>query len=131
MKRHQFLSRAVIKPYLDGMGPTFTLVMWDTHKLDGSGYMAKTRLGYTLVSSETGVVFRGEDFGASPMHAIDSEECARALLGFLSLRPGDTDAEYFENYTPEQMEFAQAHGETLSLYAMDDEPQPFDEFEVL
>jgi hypothetical protein len=130
MRRDQFLTRTVLKPYPKGR-PTFTLIMWDTYQSDGSGYMAKTRLGYQLMASDTGVIFRGEDFSASPCHAIDSEECVRALLGFLSLRPGDTDDSYFEEYTPEQMAFAQAHGEMLSLYAMDEEPQPFEEFEVL
>ena len=37
------------------------------------------------------------------------------LLAFLSLKPGDTDPEYFEGYTPEQLEFARQEGESLSL----------------
>jgi hypothetical protein len=50
--------------------------------------------------------------------AIDSEEVIKTAMTFLSLRPGDTDSEYFENYTPEQLEFANTHGEVLSMYSL-------------
>jgi hypothetical protein len=39
----------------------------------------------------------------------------RALMGFLTLRPGDTDDEYFDRYTPDQLAFADEHGEFLGL----------------
>lgn len=152
------IRRCRFTPYRKGMGPTFTLVMWDTHRTNNG----KCILGYRLTMKascvhpvqdkatcgncqrswcfacdpcpsalchwcngrghsnapwgkpvET-VLFEGEDLGCSPMHAIDSDESVAALMGFLTLRPGDTDAEYFENYTPEQMEFCQQHAESLS-----------------
>ena len=59
-------------------------------------------------------VFEGEDFSPSPLHAIDSDEAVAALMGFLTLRPGDTDREYFAEYTPEQLEFADQHAEALA-----------------
>ena len=40
-----------------------------------------------------------------------------AILGFLSLRPGDTDPEYFDSYSDEQLRWAQTYGEELSLHA--------------
>ena len=40
-------------------------------------------------------------------------------MGFLTLRPGDTDPEYFENYTQEQKEFADQHAEALAVAVMD------------
>jgi hypothetical protein len=49
------------------------------------------------------IIFEGEDFAGSPMDADDSDETVAALLTFLTLRRGDTDAEYFESYTPEQL----------------------------
>jgi hypothetical protein len=84
-----------------------------------------------LVERGVGVIFKGESFGASPLYPIDSEETVRTLLGFLSLRPGDTDPDYFDGYTPDQLAFAQRHGEALSLYTLDDDPQPLDGFEIL
>jgi hypothetical protein len=49
------------------------------------------------------VVFEGDEFSASPMHCDDSLETVAAILGFLTVQRGDTDAEYFDNYTPEQL----------------------------
>lgn len=92
------------------------LDMWDVNERDEMG---KWILAYRLMHG-TKVIFEGADFAASPMHAVDSDETVRGLLSFLSLRPGDTDAEYFESYTPEQLEWAEQYGEELSLYAHDD-----------
>ena len=63
------------------------------------------RLGYTLTLDDGTELFTGTDFRASPRHAVDSEEAALALLGFLTLRPGDTDPDYFEHYQQEQLEW--------------------------
>lgn len=104
-----------LRPYLPGKGPSFTLETAVT----GRTISGKDRISYRLKLHENGktrVIFQGDDFGASPLHAIDSDETCAALLGFLTLRPGDTDKEYFENYTPEQMEFAETHAEALLAY---------------
>lgn len=54
-------------------------------------------------------LFAGDDFRPSPLHAIDGDAVALALLSFLTLQPGDTDAEYFNAYTDEQMGWAQSY----------------------
>jgi hypothetical protein len=48
------------------------------------------------------------------MNADDSDETVRGLMGFLTLRPGDTDDEYFENYTKAQRRYCDMHAEDLS-----------------
>jgi len=53
------------------------------------------------------------------MYNWDGDETIAALLSFLSLRPGDTDDEYFDDYTEDQMEWAEMHGEELSWIAME------------
>lgn len=60
------------------------------------------------------LLFEGEDFGCSPMHAIDSDECVAAIMSFLTLRPGDTDREYFEDYTEAQLDYCSQHAEALA-----------------
>ncbi len=82
----------------------FTLRMWDTGTRDWRG---QTRISYELKDSHR-VIFAGDDFGCSPMHADDSLASVAALLGFLTLRPGDTDREYFDKYTPNQMEWCES-----------------------
>lgn len=95
------------------------------------GRYDRTYLGYELITPEGEVLFTGDDFGCSPLHAIDSDNALRALLGFLTLRPGDTDREYFDSYTPAQMDFATSFEcEAMQLYSDDcgyDElaPEPF------
>jgi hypothetical protein len=79
----------------------------------------RPKLGYKLFSGKT-LIFQGEDFGPSAMDAIDSDAAAFSLLGFLTLQPGDTDREYFDDYTPEQLEWCQSdEAEALSLAVYD------------
>jgi len=95
----------------------FRLVMWDTGRTDKRG---QSYIGYEFYDRAGNTLFSGEDFAGSPMHADDADETVKSLLGFLTLRPGDTDAEYFENYTEEQMDFAQTDAEVLQMYTLDD-----------
>lgn len=90
----------------------------DLYATDQRDHRGQTRLAYAFYHANK-LVFSGCDFCGSPLHADDSDETLATLLTFLSLRPGDTDREYFDAYTPEQMEFAQQHGEQLSLYSLD------------
>ena len=75
--------------------------------------VGKSVLGYRLRSQDR-TLFEGEDFGCSPLHTIDSDATMRSLMGFLTLRPGDTDADYFSDYTREQMDYCDQHAESLS-----------------
>ncbi len=80
----------------------FKLELFDTGKADQYG---KCILAYRLRDGKE-IVFEGDDFHLSPMHAIDSMATVYSLLGFLSLQSGDTDSEYFEAYTPRQLEWS-------------------------
>lgn len=73
------------------------------------------RMGYRFWHG-TEMVFTGDDYAVPAHHAVDSDDAVRGLLGFLSLRPGDTDAEYFDSYTRRQRQWADQHGEELALY---------------
>ncbi len=102
------------RPYRKGMGPWFKLETWDTGQPDRRGGWY---IGYRLTEYDSGnatVLFEGSDFSASPMWAVDSNECMAGLMGFLTLRPGDTDEEYFDEYTQRQLEFCDHHAESLS-----------------
>lgn len=92
------LRRVILRPYRKGHGPTFILDTFATGRTDRRG---QTRIAYTLKMRENGrsvVLFTGEDFCSSPMDADDSDASVASLLGFLTLRPGDTDRDYFEEY---------------------------------
>lgn len=98
--------------------PDHRLVMWDTYRMDNRGC---TYVGYRLYDGEGKIVFEGEDYSPGPMHGIDSDESVAGLLGFLSCRPGDTDDEYFQDYTPAQLDYADTYGEDLSMYSIEDD----------
>lgn len=114
MTTKDIIRRCRFTPYRKGAGPSFALTMWATGRADSRG---QTIIGYTLTSGGK-VVFTGEDFAGSPMHADDSDATVAALMGFLTLKPGDTDRDYFANYTAEQMSFAETHADALAMEVM-------------
>ena len=92
----------------------FKVELFDTGRADWRG---QTILDYTLTDEHWPVnpVFNGTDFSGSPMHADDSTATLAALLCFLSLQRGDTDAEYFDKHTTEQLAWRDARAEELSM----------------
>lgn len=112
-----YLRSVTFRPYRKGMGPTFKLTMWDTNRTDHYG---KFIVRYQLTMTEHGkshVLFRGSDF-ATP-NAIDGDASVRGLMSFLTLKPGDTDSDYFEGYTPAQLAYADHHAEALQMAVID------------
>lgn len=97
----------------------FELSLYDTGRYDSRG---QTILAYELTAPGT-TIFAGNDFRGSPLRADDSDNTLRALLGFLTLRPGDTDPDYFAEYTAEQLDFCATRAEGLSLWAQDNGPE--------
>jgi len=76
-----------------------------------SGYdrLGKARLGYQLLRGTAGeVLFEGEDFSPGAMMALDGDKAILSLLSFLTLKLGDTDDEYFQNYSPAQLAWTES-----------------------
>ena len=117
MREH--IRTCVFRPYRRGMGPTFTLRLYDM----GEPYQGGPhwRIGYTLDMSQNGRsvrLFDASDFGCAPSNAIDSDACVESLMGFLTLRPGDTDSDYFKSYSDEQRAYCDQHAEQLGACVM-------------
>lgn len=97
----------------------YRLDMWDTGQRDWRGqtlignrfWRGQTLIGYRFwrVGQSRTPLFEGEDFAGSPLHSDDSDQTVALLLMFLVLRPGDTEREYFDRYTAEQMAWAESH----------------------
>jgi len=103
-------------PYRKGCGPTFQLTTWDCGRPYREG--PQWQIGYRLTMIDNGrkhTLFEAEDYGCAPGDAIDSDACIRGLMNFLTLRPGDTDADYFDGYTRDQLDYCVSHAESLSL----------------
>lgn len=113
-----------LSPYRKGAGPTFTLELWDLNQSDPEGRFA---VGYKLIENSgtqggtahnhKRTIFECKEFACSVRmrEAVDSDEAVASVLSWLTLRPGDTDADWFANYTPGQMDFANAHAEALAM----------------
>lgn len=54
-------------------------------------------------------IFEGEVFSPSPVIEPLSVDSVIGLLGFLPLQEGDTDEEYFDNYTELQLYWSQGN----------------------
>ena len=90
-------------------------------------YTGGERVEYYVFLNGT-VLFKGDDFRPSPLHTIDGIEAIVSLLGFCTVRPGDTDPEYFANYNSEQMAWVESHAceqfkGMISDFENDSEPE--------
>ena len=112
----------VFEPYLEGKGPVFTLTLWDTGRCGDNGadlgIRNKQIAGYRLKQDDV-VLFEGEDFYCSPMYTPCSDDAAEEVMGFLTLRPEDVEDEYFEKYTPAQLEYCRKYAEMLDVEVCD------------
>lgn len=106
-----------------GTRGTYTLTLTTTDKPMGNSgsIFTKYAVEYSLVrEDEPEPIFAGDDFGPSPMHDPEGQFNAGELLGYLTLQLGDTDREYFNKYTPRQVEFRDSgEAEDLSYWQMD------------
>lgn len=86
-----------------------------------AGWMSdNTKVEYWFRQHNAPVLFHGKDFKMSPLHSLDADQTIGTLLSFLTLKPGDTDAEYLADYTAEQLEWCQGEdAEQLSIIAYD------------
>lgn len=60
------------------------------------------------VTTPTGVKFIGTQFRPAPSDLKNKVKILDSLLVWITLKPGDTDKEYFDSYTPEQMAWSQS-----------------------
>lgn len=103
-----------------------TLYEFDNYKLTLQALGRRDSYNHEMVryvfSAPNGdVIFSGDDFGASPLHDTEGEESAKSLLGFLTLKVGDVDEDYFQNYTDKQKEFRDSFKcEQLQIYTLED-----------
>jgi hypothetical protein len=66
------------------------------------------------------VIFRGDRYGVGAGTCIDSLEAVYGCLVFLAVRKGDTDPDFFKDYTPDQLAWTESgRAEELSLLVCD------------
>lgn len=72
-----------------------------------------------VLERNTNTIFEGADFSTTAGSTYG--EAARGVLGFLTLGEGDTDPEYFDGYTSEQVAWRDECAEDLSIFGIEEE----------
>lgn len=110
---------------LDG----YRLQMWDPEeKFNGVG--PQNVILYRLTDPEGNVIFFDDDFASN---CVDDDDTVRSLIMWLTLQKGDTDDDYFKNYTQDQLDWRDAHAEELGFWGVEpdeESEQSFTMYEV-
>lgn len=53
--------------------------------------------------------------GVASQHSTDGTDARELVLSLVAMNPGDTDRDYFESYSPDQLDWAVAHGEGVDV----------------
>jgi hypothetical protein len=104
---------------------TLRLSLWDTYRTrDG-----KSELRYCLSIvegsaeySRNPITFEGADFYPSPLHAIDSDATAAALIGFFAYYAESESAREEQGFSERQSEALTSHADALTLWGMELDP---------
>jgi hypothetical protein len=73
---------------------------------------------YRFQNPKGEILFEGNDFKPGYFNSFCSMDSAFSLMGFLTLKEGDVEPEYFEDYTRKQIAFMEDKAEELSLYPL-------------
>lgn len=79
MTEERFLRHVKFQPR---EGVIYTLCIYDVQGVEGACAPPQFPVGYEF-RTVSKTLFAGVDFGCSPLHAIDSDACIYALMGFL------------------------------------------------
>ena len=73
---------------------------------DGCDYRGAVKYDAEVKVNGTVLFPRGSMWGAfSPIECCDGPGAKSCVMGHLALKPGDTDSDFFESYTEEQLSF--------------------------
>ena len=124
MSRTPELVRTLhVKPYIPGL-PWFRVEIYDPNEWDSRGApvvwwrLYKHQKGHKPV-----LVFDGLEephkWRCAGWFSVDGDEAAECVLNSASIRPSDTDREFFDGYSPEQLAFAEEYGESIGMVNWD------------
>lgn len=96
------------------------LLTWDVNKRAATGQHMVGYAFWPADALDSEPLFLGDDCGVAPSDAIDSDAAMFGVLGWLVLKPGDTDAEFFEHYTAAQLGWCTgSEAEEINMYCLD------------
>jgi hypothetical protein len=81
-----------------------------------------TPIGYRFFHNGQ-LIFQSDDITVPPDQSLDGDQTVRGVLGFLALRPGNVEPDYFAGYTPSQPAWRDQHAEDLEALLAEWPPQ--------
>jgi hypothetical protein len=106
---HLFTLRVAVRR----TGPLVVIHAFDGNHTGPHGHSridVEVRLGGRVIFPR-GATWCGVPAGT----CMDGIEAKESVLSLVAMKPGDTDEDYFADYTPEQLAFAEEYGESISL----------------
>jgi hypothetical protein len=109
MKDPSHLFTLRVRP--DKSGQTIIIHAFDANHVDSTGHngieVEVRHAGKTIFP-------RGQLYcGTSRYVAVDSIAARELVLSLVAMRPGDTDSDYFADYSADQLDWASEHGEII------------------
>jgi hypothetical protein len=81
-----------------------------------SGWDSAGRVRLTCeVKHGSEVIFPAGQLTCALHGCSDSIEAKELVMSLVAMQPGDADADYFADYTPEQLAWVEQHGEALGI----------------
>lgn len=92
-------------------------------------YIGSENVAYKMFYKDS-LLFEGTDFRPSPLFGLDSLKSICSLLSSLTTKFGDTDRDYFANYTKDQLLFTETEDcENIRLLLSDFDSKEDDYFQ--
>lgn len=92
--------------------PMIMIRAYDRQTFDGPWSLdVEVKQGGKVIFPLGSIWCGGARFGSASQDGIEAKEL---VLSLVAMKPGDTDADYFTDYTQEQLDWASHNGESLS-----------------
>lgn len=101
-------------------GKTYHIPVYERNVRTHNGGVAYT---FNVLERSTknhqNIIFTNMVGSFSPCHACDGDDAKRQVLEHLAMKPGDTDDEFFEGYSKEQLDFVDDFSDEIKMTAWD------------
>ena len=97
-----------------------TVLLWPSDKPAAEGRNLRYQFFDSTFDANGEIpIFDGDDYCIPSSHEAFSLGAIEGILGFLSLRDGDTDDEYFDEYSERQLQWRDTRAEEAELYQLE------------
>lgn len=115
---HAFLFELRVKARIDR--PCVIIRAYDRPQSPGDKSTGHNPIDIEVTQAGKTIFARGQLYCAVNRWTTTDGIAARELvLSTVAMKPGDTDADYFADYSPEQLNWAREHGEYLDMVRLD------------